>query len=169
MIVRHLILMVGYMRLVLIIILFPVIIYSQTGIIKGKVVGEVNEGKLLGANVILIGTKLGCATDNDGKYKIVNITAGKYVLRCTYIGYKPEQQQIDVKKGEEIEVDFKLKAEINSSIVKDLTFPNKRKDKKKIIPIPPAILPPIRQAELLPLYKPGNLDLKLLKKKYKKY
>ena len=152
------------MKLILIIFLSPFFIYSQTGIIKGRVVGEVNEENLLGANVILVGTKLGCATDKDGIYKIVNITPGKYILRCTYIGYKREQQQIDVKKGGEKVVDFKLtETEENVRIVKDITFPNLRKGMKKIISIRKT-LPPIRPMELFPLYKPRNLEMKLLKK-----
>ena len=151
--------MTEYIKLILIISLFPVIIYSQTGIIKGNVIG-VNEESLLGANVYLIGTEFGCATDNNGKYKIVNITPGKYIIRCTYIGYKAEQQHIDVKKCEEIVVDFKLtETEINAIIIKD---------KKLIITIPPTIppttSPPIRPAELLPLYKLENIKIKLLKK-----
>jgi hypothetical protein len=159
--VRQLIFVVGYMKLVLIIILFPIIIYSQNGIIKGKVVDEVNEEKLLGANVILLGTKLGCATDIDGKYKIANVTSGKYILLCRDIGYKPEQQQIDIKEGEELLINFKLtRTEDYLLIVKDVTF-----FKKEKITIPP--LAPFRSVELLPMHKLRNLEMKLLKKIYK--
>ena len=57
-------------------------------------------------------------------------------------------------------VDFKLtETEINAIIIKD---------KKLIITIPPTIppttSPPIRPAELLPLYKLENIKIKLLKK-----
>ena len=146
--------------------LFTVAINSQNGIVKGEVVDDVNEGNLFGANIVVVGAKFGSATDKDGKYKIVNLTPGKYILRCTYIGYKPEQQQIDLKKDEEIEVDFKLTAEINSPIVKDITLFTK--DKITSGPtIPPWTLPPIRQAEVQ-LYKPEKLEMKLLKMNYKK-
>ena len=47
-----------------------------------------NEGNpLAGANVYLSGTELGSATDENGKYTIVNANTGNYTLVVSYLGY----------------------------------------------------------------------------------
>ena len=147
------------MKLLLIIFLFPVFIFSQTEI-KGKVLDKNNEGNLVGANVYLVGTKFGCATDKDGKYKINNIIPGKHILRCTYIGYISEEKEIDIQKDDVLTVDFTLK-ESEIKIDKNLISPNLKEKEINIIPIPPATAL-ISQAELLPLSKPCDLVMKLL-------
>jgi CarboxypepD_reg-like domain len=154
-----------FMKLLLIIFLFPVAIFSQTGI-KGKVLDKNNKGILVGANVFLVGTKFGSATDKDGKYKLNNIIPGKYILRCTYIGYKPEEKEINIKKDNVLAVDFTLK-ELEVKINKNLISTYIKKSRIKTIPIPPATFL-ISQAELLPLTKPGDLVMKLLNKNSKK-
>jgi outer membrane receptor protein involved in Fe transport len=57
----------------------------------GKVVGTVSERdrgeRLVGANVTVVGTRLGAATSADGTYFILNIPPGVYELRVTLIGF----------------------------------------------------------------------------------
>lgn len=74
------------------------------GIVKDKTTGE----ELLGANVILINTSMGGATDKHGKYIIRNVPIGKYTIRASYIGYNSEEFTIDVIEGRTIEQDFTL-------------------------------------------------------------
>ncbi|MBK7630476.1 MAG: carboxypeptidase-like regulatory domain-containing protein [Ignavibacteriales bacterium] len=63
-------------------------IIAQTGTLKGKVVDKEYGEPLIGANVLVIGTNLGAASDIDGNYEIKNISPGTYLLRVSYIGYK---------------------------------------------------------------------------------
>ena len=59
----------------------------------GKVAGIVKDAKtgesLPGASVVLEDTKLGTATDQDGRFFILNVQAGVYSVRVSYVGYSP--------------------------------------------------------------------------------
>lgn len=56
--------------------------------ISGKVTDQQTGATLPGANIIL-GPAFSTVSDADGGYKIGNVTAGKYELKVTYVGYKP--------------------------------------------------------------------------------
>ncbi len=69
-------------------VVLPVIIFAQT---SGKLSGVVNSATgapLAGANVVLEGTSMGAATDEDGQYFILDVPVGTYSVRADYIGYK---------------------------------------------------------------------------------
>jgi hypothetical protein len=60
---------------------------------SGKVIGhimtaETNEA-LVGANVVLTGTRYGAAADLNGDFMILNLPAGIYELQAMMIGYTP--------------------------------------------------------------------------------
>jgi len=60
--------------------------------VTGKLVGtitDVSTGEpLIGVNVVLKGTALGAASDENGDFFILNIPAKKYTVSASYIGYK---------------------------------------------------------------------------------
>lgn len=60
---------------------------GTTGKIKGKVIDKASSEALVGANVSIVGTSYGAATNIDGEYLILNIPAGVYTLRATFVGY----------------------------------------------------------------------------------
>ncbi|MCW8805574.1 MAG: carboxypeptidase-like regulatory domain-containing protein, partial [Ignavibacteriaceae bacterium] len=51
---------------------------SGVGKISGKIIDADTKEPLIGANIILMNTNLGAATDIDGNYFILNITPGTY-------------------------------------------------------------------------------------------
>lgn len=58
---------------------------GTTGKITGTVT-DANTGEpLIGATVIVVGTKLGAKTDFDGNYVILNVPPGVYEVRATYV------------------------------------------------------------------------------------
>ncbi len=60
---------------------------GTTGKIAGRVVdGETGE-PLPYANVVLVGTQAGAATDDQGRFVILGITPGRYSVRAAYLGY----------------------------------------------------------------------------------
>lgn len=61
---------------------------GTTGKIAGRVVDNKTGNPLPGANVILVGTTMGAATDADGEYFIINVPPGVYSLRAQMIGFK---------------------------------------------------------------------------------
>ncbi len=79
---------------------------------NSRIEGYVKDAKtgepLFGANIMLMGTSLGTASDMNGKYVISNLLPGSYTIRATYIGYKTEKIEIRVKEGTNIKQDFKL-------------------------------------------------------------
>lgn len=64
-------------------------IYAQTG--SGKLAGKITDAQtgepLIGANIIIVNTNLGAATDIEGNYFILNITPGTYDVKISYVGY----------------------------------------------------------------------------------
>ena len=70
-------------------ILLPVILNAaSTGRIKGKVVDVTTGEPLIGANVLVMGSSFGAATDVNGEYVIANLEAGTYEVRASFIGYR---------------------------------------------------------------------------------
>ena len=69
-------------------VVLPVMILAQT---EGKLSGVVtsNDGSpLAGANIVLEGTSMGAATDENGRYYVMNVPVGRYSVRADYIGYR---------------------------------------------------------------------------------
>lgn len=70
--------------------------FSQ--VIKGKVTDE--EGvELLGATVLIEGTTSGVSTDLSGNY-VLDVRAGAYTLRVSYVGFKDRTFSVSVSEGE---------------------------------------------------------------------
>jgi len=60
---------------------------GTTGKLAGRVLDKQKQ-PLPGANVLLVGTPLGAATDLEGYYTILNIASGTYRVQFSYVGYQ---------------------------------------------------------------------------------
>lgn len=58
------------------------------GIMTGRVLNALTREPMIGANVILVGTTTGAATDQNGTFRIENIPAGIYIVRASLIGFE---------------------------------------------------------------------------------
>ncbi|MBS4035781.1 MAG: TonB-dependent receptor [Ignavibacterium sp.] len=98
---------------VLIIFLFlPIYVLGQTGQLSGKVTDLSTGEPLIGANIIIIGTSAGAATDIRGQYTIQNVAVGTYEVRASYIGYQNiTQTNVRVISGLTTELNFQLPGE----------------------------------------------------------
>jgi outer membrane receptor protein involved in Fe transport len=65
---------------------------GTTGKIAGRVLDR-NKEPLPGANVQLLGTVMGAATDPEGYYTIINIPPGAYIVQFSFLGYQSLQVQ----------------------------------------------------------------------------
>lgn len=69
--------------------LFVSFIYAQTA--TGKLAGKITDARtgdpLPGANVLILGTEMGAATNARGEYFIINIVPGTYDVRISFVGY----------------------------------------------------------------------------------
>ncbi|MBN1299770.1 MAG: TonB-dependent receptor [Melioribacteraceae bacterium] len=61
---------------------------STKGRIKGKVVDQQTGEPLIGANIIVTGSSFGAATDLNGEFILLNLDAGTYELKASFIGYR---------------------------------------------------------------------------------
>lgn len=86
--------------------------YAQTGTIRGQVIDKETGEALIGANVVLEGTQMGTATDNEGIFEIKNVPAGEYKVVIEYVGYKPSFTTVKLQAGEVKTLTFKLESEI---------------------------------------------------------
>lgn len=82
--------------------------YAQTGNITGTVSGD--GGPLELATVALLKTSFAASTDSTGYYQINNVTAGKYQLRVSYIGFEYAQQEVIVQEGKTTKLNVSLTA-----------------------------------------------------------
>ncbi len=82
---------------------------SGVGKLSGKVIDADTKEALIGANVVLLNTDLGAATDVDGNYFILNITPGTYQVKFSYVGYAPKTvQNVRVVAGVTYELNVDL-------------------------------------------------------------
>ncbi len=112
-------------------------IYPQsTGKIMGKVIDESTNEGIPFANVLITGTSIGAASDENGNYVILNVSPGVYSVTASSVGYqKVTIENISVNVGFTTSLDFKLpsgevtlaaiviKGEKNPLIRQDLTNP----------------------------------------------
>ncbi|HUI31363.1 MAG TPA: mucoidy inhibitor MuiA family protein [Candidatus Acidoferrales bacterium] len=56
--------------------------------IRGRIIDRVTDEALPGANVVVVGTNYGAATNLDGYYSIANVPNGNYQLRVLLVGYQ---------------------------------------------------------------------------------
>ncbi len=90
---------------------FSMNVFASSNSIQGKVTDQSTGEALVGANVFLVGTAMGAATDITGEYLIKNVPDGDYTLRVSFIGYKQETLPIKLTSGINLSQDFSLAAE----------------------------------------------------------
>lgn len=84
-----------------IILMFAIFMFSiatsiSAATITGKITDSNNGSFLPGANVMLVGTSYGAATDRTGEFSIPNVPTGDYTIVVKYIGYEDFTQEITV-------------------------------------------------------------------------
>ena len=82
-------------------------VFSQ-GTLKGVVTDSLTNNELIGANVFLVGTSLGAATNIEGRFIINNIVEGKYILKVSYIGYTVKEIEIIIDKNKTTQLNIVL-------------------------------------------------------------
>jgi len=64
------------------------LIAQTSGKVRGTVTDASTGEALIGTNVLIDGTGLGAATDENGEYFILNVSPGAYTMRAEIIGYQ---------------------------------------------------------------------------------
>jgi len=78
-----------FMLLVIPLLLAPLVSFAgTTGQLEGRITDQSTGQPLALANVQAVGTRLGSNTDDQGRFTIINIPAGRYTVRVAYVGYR---------------------------------------------------------------------------------
>ncbi len=78
--------------------------------IFGHVIEEDTEESIPYATVMIMETKQGAVTNEDGEFYFSNIPAGNYTLRVQYMGYETLEKRITVSNEFRVDVHFKLES-----------------------------------------------------------
>lgn len=80
----------------------------STGRVRGAVISKDSNEPLTGANILIVGTKLGTSTDNMGYFHLANIPVGAYTLRISMLGYTEGMYLITIRDNETLFLDVVL-------------------------------------------------------------
>jgi outer membrane cobalamin receptor len=96
-------------------LLFIIIALCALGSTAQTISGRVSDadGPVPSASVIIKGTKMGTATDNDGNYQIGGLKAGRYTIIVSIVGYNSVVQDVSIKDGEQLKKNFSLSRQTN--------------------------------------------------------
>ena len=78
-----------WLLLVVAIFLGSGLMLAQDGKLRGNVTDRQTGEPLIGANVTIVGTTLGAASDVNGDYIILGVPPDVYTVRVSYVGYAP--------------------------------------------------------------------------------
>ncbi len=93
-------------------LLLPAMALAQSGKLRGQITDQETGEALVGANIIITGTSYGAATDLNGEYIILNLVAGVYEVKASYIGYQAKTiSNIRINADLTTGLDFQLAAE----------------------------------------------------------
>ena len=107
---------IPFIHLLINLLFFSQIVYSQDNIgkntVRGKIIDINTKAPLENVNVFFDNTTIGDVSDKNGNYEIRNISHGSYILVISMVGYEVEKTTIELFNQKEIEKNFQLKAKI---------------------------------------------------------
>jgi iron complex outermembrane receptor protein len=81
---------------------------AQEGTITGTVVGADTGEPLPAVNVGVVGTPLGAATTEDGRFTISGVPVGTYTVQASLVGYSTVEREIEVETDEITTLEIEL-------------------------------------------------------------
>ena len=93
-------------------LLLPAMALAQSGKLRGQITDQETGEALVGANIIIVGTSYGAATDVNGEYIVLNLIPGVYEVKSSYIGYQSKTvSNIRINSDLTTGLNFQLAAE----------------------------------------------------------
>ena len=99
--------MIHWLLLSLLLISLPAFAQSGRGVILGSVVDD-SGSVLKGARVELLPLGIATSVNSQGNFVLRDIVPGEYTLTTTYIGFKTDNQEVDVVAGKTLNLSVKL-------------------------------------------------------------
>ena len=107
---------------------------SQNVKVYGSITNALNNEPIPFANIIIEGTTIGTTSDIDGNYVILDVNAGAYNFKCSYIGFNTDiQSEIKVSSNKNLRLDFFLSE--NSEILGEVKVKGNTFNKTKASPV----------------------------------
>ena len=108
---------------------------SETGFIKGTISDEITNEGLIGANIILMGTELGAASDLNVDFFIGSAPTGQYTLQIRYLGYHTKEHKIQILPNQTTKVllDLTLTALSGESVVVTASRNSQKRNEAPVI------------------------------------
>lgn len=87
---------------------------GEGGTVAGQVTDAGTKQGIANAAVQIEGTRLGASTDQDGRYRVVNVPVGTHVVVARRIGYTPARQSVTISANQQITADIVLRSAATS-------------------------------------------------------
>lgn len=85
---------------------------QETGVIKGSVVDAATEEPIYGANIFIVESSKGDATDLNGDFRVNDVPAGTQSVRISYLGYITKIVEVTVISGEETDLNVMMEPDL---------------------------------------------------------
>jgi hypothetical protein len=109
-------------------------VLSQNVRVYGSITNALNNEPIPFANIIIEGTTIGTTSDIDGNYEILELKAGAYNFKCSYIGFNTDiQSEIMVSSNKNLRLNFFLSE--NSEILGEVKVIGNTFNKSKASPV----------------------------------
>ena len=128
------------LKIILVIILFTTG-FAGSSTITGKITDSQSGEPLIGANIMLSGTMLGSATNENGDYLISDVPIGSFTIMAMFIGYETIEKEIQIAADLEYTVNLTLKASAIELQETKVTG-EQRKEKLPVHPLLWKLFPP---------------------------
>lgn len=83
---------------------------QEQGSVSGRVTNAETGQPIPGAQIVVVGTNLGTATNSEGAFIIRSVPTGTATLRALIIGYGEQTRQVTVTAGQTASADFQLRS-----------------------------------------------------------
>jgi len=105
---------------------------TSTQTIRGQVIDKQSQSPLPGATVILVGTTppAGASTDAEGRFRITEVSPGRYDIKISFLGYKEALlPNVVVTTGKEVVLEIGLEENVNA--LKEVVVSGTKKNETK--------------------------------------
>lgn len=109
----------------------PAAAQENNAVLSGFVTDSLSKETLIGATVLIEGTKLGSYTNKSGFFSVKNIPPGEYTVTVRFIGYGKISRKITFGPDESVRRDFML-AQLPTEMQKLEVYGEKDNDKTEI-------------------------------------
>ena len=86
----------------------PLRAQGNTGTIRGTLTRAGTSDPVAGAQVFIVGGRLGGVTTADGRYSILEVPSGSHAVRVRALGFQPVEKAVEVSAGQTATADFAL-------------------------------------------------------------